>query len=65
MRHYTDFVQAVPWAVLSNMIVDFLRQPDAHIPNIAFSLVLVGLRHQKHYFREDKGNVISNYFHIL
>lgn len=47
------------------MVVYLLRKSDAHVPNVAFGLIFICLRHQEHYFWEHQGNVVSDNLHVL
>lgn len=47
------------------MIIDLLCQTHAHLFDVSFRVIFVGLRHEEHDLREHECNIISDNLHVL
>lgn len=65
MRHYADLTQTISRTILRNVIVYLLGKSHTHLFDVALSVVLICLRHQKHDFRENQCNIVSDDLHVL
>lgn len=65
VRNKAYFAEREIWTVLRDIVVDFLRQSDAHLHDVTLSVFFVCARAEEHRLGEEQSDIVLQQTHVV